>query len=248
MEQQWTNRPVVDEHHAKIGKVTDVFFGERGEEPQFAAVKTGLLAEHLAPLDGRLPGRRRDPGAPLQPGHRQARPQATPGPRADPVGHLGAQRLLRPLTVRGCSAEDDGECRGRSEDHPGDVGGFGRRGRAAGPAAGRGWRSSRPSSPSGRGGCRGTCARRWRRRCGAPGPGRCRSSPGRPSGPRRGWRAPMLTITVSPGCRAWPTSSTSSAGGAEDGQERAAPSAGPPRWPGAAATGRRARRPAGRGG
>ncbi len=52
MEQQWTNRPVVDEHHAKIGKVTDVFFSERGEEPEFAAVKTGLLAEHLAPLDG----------------------------------------------------------------------------------------------------------------------------------------------------------------------------------------------------
>ena len=52
MEQQWTNRPVVDEHHEKIGKVTDVFFGERGDEPQFAAVKTGLLAEHLTPLDG----------------------------------------------------------------------------------------------------------------------------------------------------------------------------------------------------
>ncbi|MET0489603.1 MAG: PRC-barrel domain-containing protein [Acidimicrobiales bacterium] len=52
MDQQWTNRPVVDEHHARVGKVTDVFFGEVGDQPEWAAVKTGLLAERLAPLDG----------------------------------------------------------------------------------------------------------------------------------------------------------------------------------------------------
>ena len=33
MDQQWTNRPVVDEHHAKVGKVTDVFFGEWATSP-----------------------------------------------------------------------------------------------------------------------------------------------------------------------------------------------------------------------
>jgi len=44
MDQQWTNRPVVDEHHARVGKVTDVFFGEVGDQPEWAAVKTGLLA------------------------------------------------------------------------------------------------------------------------------------------------------------------------------------------------------------
>jgi hypothetical protein len=52
MDQQWTNRPVVDEHHARVGKVTDVFVGEVGDQPEWAAVKTGLLAERLAPLDG----------------------------------------------------------------------------------------------------------------------------------------------------------------------------------------------------
>ena len=52
MDQQWTNRPVVDEHHARVGKVTDVFFGEVGDQPEWAAVKTGLLAERLAALYG----------------------------------------------------------------------------------------------------------------------------------------------------------------------------------------------------
>ena len=36
----------------KVGKVTDVFFGEVGDQPEWAAVKMGLLAERLAPLDG----------------------------------------------------------------------------------------------------------------------------------------------------------------------------------------------------
>jgi hypothetical protein len=50
MNQRWTNRPVVDEHHERIGKVTDVLYGE-GDQPTWATVKTGLLAERLAPLD-----------------------------------------------------------------------------------------------------------------------------------------------------------------------------------------------------
>ena len=49
--QQWTNRPVVDSHHARVGKVTDVLFAEEGS-PRFATVKTGLLAERITPLDG----------------------------------------------------------------------------------------------------------------------------------------------------------------------------------------------------
>ncbi len=50
--QQWTNRPVVDEHHDRVGKVTDVIFDDTGREPQWAMVKTGLLSERLAPLEG----------------------------------------------------------------------------------------------------------------------------------------------------------------------------------------------------
>jgi rRNA processing protein Gar1 len=52
VEKHWTNSPVVDEHQHRIGKVTDVIFGEVGDEPQFATVKTGLITERIAPLDG----------------------------------------------------------------------------------------------------------------------------------------------------------------------------------------------------
>lgn len=50
--QQLTNRPVVGSHHAKVGKVTDVLFADEGQTPEFATVKTGLLAERITPLDG----------------------------------------------------------------------------------------------------------------------------------------------------------------------------------------------------
>jgi hypothetical protein len=50
--QQWTNRPVVDSHHARVGKVTDVLYAGEGDDPTFATVKTGLLAERITPLDG----------------------------------------------------------------------------------------------------------------------------------------------------------------------------------------------------
>ena len=50
--QQWTNRPVVDSHHAPVGKVTDVLYANEGDEPRFATVKTGLLAERITPLKG----------------------------------------------------------------------------------------------------------------------------------------------------------------------------------------------------
>jgi hypothetical protein len=50
--QQWTNRPVVDSHHARVGKVTDVLYADEGGKPRFATVKTGLLAERITPLDG----------------------------------------------------------------------------------------------------------------------------------------------------------------------------------------------------
>jgi hypothetical protein len=53
MDQQWTNRPVVDNRFAPVGKVTDVLFGTRDDRPEWATVKTGPLAhERLAPLDG----------------------------------------------------------------------------------------------------------------------------------------------------------------------------------------------------
>jgi hypothetical protein len=50
--QQWTNRPVVDHRMQKVGTVTDVIFGDVGDTPEWATVKTGLLAERLAPLQG----------------------------------------------------------------------------------------------------------------------------------------------------------------------------------------------------
>jgi hypothetical protein len=50
--QEWTNRPVVDSHHARVGKVTDVLYADEGGTPRFATVKTGLLAERITPLDG----------------------------------------------------------------------------------------------------------------------------------------------------------------------------------------------------
>ncbi len=52
METQWTNRPVVGNHFARVGKVTDVLFGDRTDRPEWATVKTGPLAERLTPLDG----------------------------------------------------------------------------------------------------------------------------------------------------------------------------------------------------
>jgi hypothetical protein len=52
MTQHWTNRPVVDEHLTRVGKVTDVIFGAVGDDPEWATVKTGLLTERLTPLDG----------------------------------------------------------------------------------------------------------------------------------------------------------------------------------------------------
>ncbi len=53
MDQQWTNRPVVDNHFARVGKVTDVLFGDRNDQPEWATVKTGPLgSERLTPLDG----------------------------------------------------------------------------------------------------------------------------------------------------------------------------------------------------
>ncbi len=52
MELQWTDRPVVDNHFAHVGKVTDVVFGARSDQPEWATVRTGLMAERLAPLEG----------------------------------------------------------------------------------------------------------------------------------------------------------------------------------------------------
>jgi hypothetical protein len=51
-QQQWTNRPVVDNHHAPVGKVTDVLYADQDLTPRFATVKTGLIAERVTPLDG----------------------------------------------------------------------------------------------------------------------------------------------------------------------------------------------------
>jgi hypothetical protein len=51
-DQQWTNRQVVDNHHAPVGKVTDVLYAEQDLTPRFATVKTGLIAERVTPLDG----------------------------------------------------------------------------------------------------------------------------------------------------------------------------------------------------
>ena len=45
-----TGRTVLDNRAAKVGKVTDVLFDDRG--PDWAVVKTGPLGgEHFAPLD-----------------------------------------------------------------------------------------------------------------------------------------------------------------------------------------------------
>ena len=53
MQTQWTDRPVVDNHFCRVGKVTDVVYPEGGDRPEWALVKTGpLSSERLAPLDG----------------------------------------------------------------------------------------------------------------------------------------------------------------------------------------------------
>jgi hypothetical protein len=52
MNQQWTNRPAVDSHHAPVGKVTDVLYADESDTPRFATVRTGLIAERVTPLDG----------------------------------------------------------------------------------------------------------------------------------------------------------------------------------------------------
>jgi len=56
MQTQWTDRPVVDNHFSRVGKVTDVVYGDGSARPEWALVKTGPLAsERLAPLDGASP-------------------------------------------------------------------------------------------------------------------------------------------------------------------------------------------------
>ncbi len=53
MQEQWTDRPVVDNHFSRVGKVTDVLYRDGSDRPAWALVKTGpLTSERLAPLDG----------------------------------------------------------------------------------------------------------------------------------------------------------------------------------------------------
>lgn len=49
-----TDHEVVDDHHVKVGKVTDVIYDESpGARPRWATVKMHTLGrEHLAPLEG----------------------------------------------------------------------------------------------------------------------------------------------------------------------------------------------------
>lgn len=48
-----SHREVVDERHAKVGKVTDVIYDDVANEPRWVAIKTGLVGgERLTPLAG----------------------------------------------------------------------------------------------------------------------------------------------------------------------------------------------------
>lgn len=49
-----TDHEVVDDHHVKVGKVTDVIYDETpGARPRWATVKMHAVGrEHLAPLEG----------------------------------------------------------------------------------------------------------------------------------------------------------------------------------------------------
>jgi hypothetical protein len=47
-----TGHPVLDDHHQKVGTVSDVLYDERGE-PRWAVVNPGpLRAEHYVPVEG----------------------------------------------------------------------------------------------------------------------------------------------------------------------------------------------------